>query len=128
MRALAGNYFERGNGEKEAFVVRCEQLKETDIMEYNGNKMTWTEFKKYWADKPTGGWLYDDANPNYSPENKKRIESAWLLAGPIFCQKNSIKYVDYNDAESQKYSSNVHFIFALDESGTMNGYPWSQLM
>ena len=30
-------------------------------MEYNGNKMTWTQFKAYWANKKKGGWLYDDA-------------------------------------------------------------------
>jgi hypothetical protein len=35
-------------------------LQETDIMEYNGNKYTWTQFKQYWANKPTGGWIYDD--------------------------------------------------------------------
>lgn len=43
-------------------------------MEYNGNKMTWTDFKDYWGKKATGGWLYDDATPNnIPPENKKRI-------------------------------------------------------
>ena len=35
-------------------------------MEYNGNKMTWTQFKNYWANKATGGWLYDDATDNLS--------------------------------------------------------------
>ena len=67
MRALAGNYINKRDGKKEAFVVRCEQLKESDIMEYNGTKMTWTEFKDYWAKKPTGGWLYDDANDSLYP-------------------------------------------------------------
>ncbi len=59
MRALAGNYIEN-NGKKEAYVVRCEMLKQTDIMIYNGNSYTWTKFKDYWAKKSTGGWLYDD--------------------------------------------------------------------
>ena len=60
MRALAGNYIENSNGEHEAYVVRCEMLKDTDLMKYNGNHYTWTQFKDYWANKPTGGWLYDD--------------------------------------------------------------------
>ena len=31
-------------------------------MNYNGNTYTWTAFKQYWANKPTGGWHYDDLN------------------------------------------------------------------
>jgi hypothetical protein len=31
-------------------------------MNYNGNKLTWTQFKQYWLNKPTGGWDYDDLN------------------------------------------------------------------
>ena len=30
------------------------------MMQYNGNTYTWTQFKKYWSSKVTGGWLYDD--------------------------------------------------------------------
>ena len=64
--------------------MRCEELKETDIMEYNGNKMTWTQFKSYWAKKKTGGWLYDDASNSCGEKNKK-FEKIWKIAGPIFC-------------------------------------------
>ena len=39
-------------------------------MKYNGTKWTWTQFKDYWAKKPTGGWLYDDADDRFYPENK----------------------------------------------------------
>ena len=35
--------------------------------------MTWTQFKDYWAKKPTGGWLYNDADDRYYPENKRRF-------------------------------------------------------
>ena len=125
MRALAGNYINKG-GKKEAFVARCEDLKPTDIMEYNGKNMTWTEFQEYWKDKPAGAWLYDDAVD--TPENKSRFENAWLLAGPDYCQKNGLEYVDYNQKHSQMLTGGVHFIFALDESGSMGGSPWEELM
>lgn len=72
MRALAGNYIVNSQRKKEAYVVRCDQLEETDIMEYNGNKYTWTEFKDYWAKKPVGGWLYDDTHKDTN-EDKKRF-------------------------------------------------------
>ena len=47
-------------------------MKPTDIMQFNGQK-TWTEFQEYWKNKPTGAWLYDDANDDLYPENKKRF-------------------------------------------------------
>ena len=40
-------------------------------------------------------------------------------------------YVNYNQAESQmaiQEGENIHFIFALDESGSMEGKPWSYLL
>ena len=36
-----------------------------------------------------------------------------------------LEYVDFNDAQNQlNMSEKVHFIFALDESGSMNGSRW----
>ena len=87
MRALAGNYIQRKNGKKEAYVIRCDQLEETDIMQYNGNKYTWTLFKDYWANKPVGGWDYDDTSKKLNEEDKRRFENAWYIAGPIYCKK-----------------------------------------
>lgn len=53
-----------------------------------------------------------------------------MLGGPLFCQKKGIHYVDYNEAEKQKKQpiSKAHFVFALDESGSMNGKPWVDLI
>jgi hypothetical protein len=60
MRGLNGTHIEVGNGVKEASVVRCEAMGETDEMKYNGKKYTWFEFKEYWKAKEQGGWIYDD--------------------------------------------------------------------
>ena len=60
------------------------------MMHYNGNNYTWTQFKDYWAKKPTGGWLYDDLKANYDEKSKKRFENSWILAGPIYCKNNGI--------------------------------------
>ena len=51
MRGLNGIYIRRLNNVKEASVVRCEDMGETDEMEYNGKKYTWFEFKEYWKGK-----------------------------------------------------------------------------
>ena len=45
MRGLNGTYIKRDNDIREASVVRCEQMTETDEMEYNGKKYSWCEFK-----------------------------------------------------------------------------------
>jgi len=45
MRGLNGTHIKVGNGVKEASVIRCEAMGETDEMEYNGKKYTWFEYK-----------------------------------------------------------------------------------
>ena len=44
MRAFAGNYMMK-NGKKEAFVARCDSLKMSYTMKYNGDWMTWKKFQ-----------------------------------------------------------------------------------
>lgn len=68
------------------------------MMEYNGNKYSWTQFKDYWAKKPTGGWLYDDLKDELDEADRRRCQNSWILAGPLYCHKKGIQYVDYNQA------------------------------
>ncbi len=89
MRGLNGTYIEREGNIKEASVIRCEQLGETDLIKYNGQFYTWIQFKDYWKSKKHGGWIYDDANISNNA-NKQRFEDAWATAGPIYCQKNKL--------------------------------------
>ena len=99
-------------------------MKPTDIMEYNGQKMTWTKFQEYWRNKTPGGWLYDDANDEHYPENKTRFQNVWALAGPQYCKNHHLEYVDFNQRQSSMNVEGVHFIFALDESKSMRGQNW----
>lgn len=130
MRGLNGSYLDRPNDVREASVIRCEQLSESDEMKYNGNLMTWIQFKDYWKNKPSDGWLYDDTTLANN-QNQLRFESAWTVAGPIYCAKNGLKYVPFNSADKQKKEASacpVHYIFALDESRSMSGTRWTNLM
>ena len=56
--------------------------------------------------------------------NKDLFEKAWTIAGPIYCQKYGLDFVPYNKVEYQRNvgnaANNVHFIFALDSSGSMS--------
>lgn len=100
-------------------------------MEYNGNRYTWTQFKDYWAKKPTGGWLYDDLKNQLDEVDRRRCQTSWMLAGPLYCHKKGIHYVDYNQAEDQQKQTTIskaHIIFALDESSSMAGLRWANLI
>lgn len=44
MRALGGVKLDNG----EASVLRCEDVQLMSMIEYNGKKMSWKEFKDYW--------------------------------------------------------------------------------
>lgn len=85
--------------------------------------MTWFQFKKYWSDKNPGGWHYTDCLASKNV-NKDLFEKAWTIAGPIYCQKYGLDFVPYNKVEYQRNvgnaANNVHFIFALDSSGSMS--------
>lgn len=85
MRGLNGSHIKVGNGLKEASVVRCELLAETDEVEYNGQRYTWFQFKDYWRSKQHGGWLYDDTILT-KDTRKDSFECAWTIAGPIYCK------------------------------------------
>lgn len=136
MRGLNGTYIEKEGDIREASVMRCEQMVEMDLMKYNGNEWTWLQFKDYWKRKPTGGWIYDDTVKNDRSEfNQHRFEKAWTIAGPIYCERKNLTYVQFNDSENQRIASNskavfgnFHFILALDESASMSGQPWRDLM
>ena len=59
-------------------------------MEYNGKEYTWTQFKDYWANKPVGGWHYDDTINKLNHEDKKHYEYIWEKAGPVYCRKHNL--------------------------------------
>lgn len=51
MRGFNGNYIQRKNNVKEASVIRCEQIKPTDPIKFNGIDYTWMSLKQYWKEK-----------------------------------------------------------------------------
>ena len=97
-------------------------------MEFNGKNMTWKEFQEYWKNKTTGAWHYDDADDTLYSQNKSKFSDAWMLAGPKYCKQHGLEYVDFNQKQNQVMVGGVHFIFALDESSSMGGRQWSDLM
>jgi len=94
MRGLNGTYL-KGTSYREASVIRCENMAEPDQIEYNGKVMTWFEFKKYFSEKNIGGWLYTDCLST-KDLNKDLFETAWTIAGPIYCKKHNLQYVPFN--------------------------------
>lgn len=97
-------------------------------MMYNGAQYTWSAFKQYWKQKPHGAWHFDTTKSN-AKAYKARFERLWAILGPIFCKKQNLKYVEYSMAYAQRQeAASVHYIFALDESGSMRGERWANLL
>ena len=112
-------------GVPEASLTRCEMMKDTDFTDYNGQVMTWGDLKKYEKAKPSG-FCYDDCEDTRE-SNKERSDKIWEVIGPVYCQKNNVKYVPPEMATIQKIekpASKNHYIIALDDSGSMSGSPW----
>ena len=56
---------------------------------------------------------------------------AWTIAGPVYCQNKGYQYVPFNKADIQKQgvtNAPVHYIFALDDSSSMRGSRWNNLI
>jgi hypothetical protein len=93
--------------------------------------MTWKEFKEFWETKTEGSWSFADLAHD---KNKEKFIKAWDLAGEIICKKFEMKYVKSNALDAQKAAMSAtttqptHYIFALDDSGSMYGQKWSDLM
>ena len=54
-----------------------------------------------------------------------------MIAGPLYCKKKGFQFVPFRQVYAQKYeenNSNIHYIFALDDSGSMGGNPWNNLI
>lgn len=129
MRGLNGTYFDRENKIREASVIRCEQLNDTDALQYAGQRYTWAEFKEFKKSKKHGGWLFDEAYKHSNP-HKQRFEDAWTIAGPIYCKKYGLNYVNYNksaDQQKERDLGSVHYIFALNSSNS-NPDRWNDLL
>ena len=41
--------------------MRCEDIKETDILNWENNEITWTAFKDQWSRRDVGAWSFEDA-------------------------------------------------------------------
>ena len=122
MRALGGIKLSND----EASVSRCEDIRNTDIIKFNGNDMTWLNFKKYWSQNENNIWSFDDISQ--TRDNQKlndRFKIAWTLIGEKVCNDfhkgASMKYVAYNqeniDNQINAYIiSPIHYIFLIDSS------------
>ena len=74
--------------------------------------------------------MFDDIS--LTKNTKKQVfEAAWMIAGPIYCKKKGLQFVPFSQVKAQKKeekNSNIHYIFALDASGSMDGHPWNNLI
>ena len=56
------------------------------------------------------------------------FKTAWALVGPEICKRRGLKFVEFNKKEVSQDQPFLHYYFALDESGSMGGRRWRELM
>lgn len=122
---------------QDASVARCEDIEDIDKMQYNGQEMTWMEFKQKMKEQTNNPWIFDDVM--YTRGNlsiKERFKLAWTLIGKRICQErykdSKMKYVEYNQAiiDNQKVKQALpkNYIYMIDSSGSMHGDRWKDLL
>jgi hypothetical protein len=81
-------------------------------------------------EKTIGGWKFNEGNNEDKEKNRKRFMAAWRRAGPLYCKEHQMEYVERNEISliRGKGLENTHFIFLLDESTSMMGEPWRNLL
>ena len=123
IRGIGGTMLEN----KEASVARCEDIEDIDTMQYNGQVMTWMEFKEKWKNDSNNPWLFDDITSSRKDQAvKEKFHFAWTLIGRRICEVNhersGMKYVEYNQVviDRQKAStvrSNPkNYVYMIDSS------------
>ena len=107
----------------DASVIFCEDLADNNIVELNGLKKTWAQFKEDM--KKVNSWdLAQDflSEDSYSNENIIRIKAVWKFIGKKLCENYKMNYIEYNEInlEKQTYSDEeIHYCFVIDSSGSI---------
>jgi hypothetical protein len=132
IRAIGGTMLDN----KEASIVRCEDVEDFDQMYFNGQQMSWAEFKEKMRNQPNNPWSFDDILQTRKDESiKEKFNFAWTLIGERVCKETykdlNMKYVAYNQAtiQNQKVRATkpATFIYLIDSSGSMGGGKWDDL-
>jgi len=132
IRAIGGTMLDNN----EASIARCEDLEDFDKMLFNGQEMTWAEFKEKMQNLPNNPWSFDDLIQTRENESiKEKFNFAWTLIGERVCQEThadmNMKYVPYNQTTiaNQKFkgSKPANYIYMIDSSISMKGENWEDL-
>jgi hypothetical protein len=112
LRGMAGIYYEMNC---EASLLRCENLRDNDVVKFDGKQQLWKKFKERHEE-----WLFADRDTQIL-ENSRHA-ATWDRIGKKLCDhyKNGMKFVTQNSRPLIN-----HFIFVLDHSGSMNYIPTS---
>ena len=123
MRAIGGMKLTNDD----ASVCRCEDIRDTDIIKFNGNDITWLDFKKNCSTDQINSWNFDDIQQTRNDKKlKERFTIAWNIIGKKVCNEMyegaNMKYVAYNqenvDSQINKFNGIAgHYIFVIDSSG-----------
>ena len=90
MRVFGGSYIVK-EGNKQPFLAQCEDMKPTDLIQWNKKQMSWEEFIQ--ESKAAKRWVFDDVKAN--PENQKQFQKLWKKIGPEYCLEKGLQYIEH---------------------------------
>ncbi|KAL4486817.1 hypothetical protein ABPG72_006649 [Tetrahymena utriculariae] len=104
--------------------IMCSDYEENTQIIYQQKCIKWKNFMK-----ENSEWEW-----NFKKENgqtRMQWQKMWKIVGQDICQKHGINYLDRCDIDivnkCKSQVNPIHFIFAFDESGSMNGEKWSNV-
>ena len=106
IRGISGVKLNNG----EASVLRCEDIADNDILQFNGKESTWLEFKQNQEKLLNNPWKFEDTSFNRDKKQQDKFILAWELIGQRICNEKGMNYVKFNQitVEEQQKKLNVN--------------------
>ena len=129
MQAFGGSKYFKDNI---ALLQSCDEINNYDNIRHDGNIINWEIFKltKY------PNWNFDSSNEEEVKKNREKNVMIWNLIGKNLCdiynlppQNIGILFKEATVVPEIIFNiQKIHYIIMLDDSGSMTGRPWKDLM
>jgi hypothetical protein len=102
----------------------CDTMNDSCLIRLSGKIYNWSEFKKLYPE-----WNFDADSLQNASDWANKCNYIWSIIGEYFCSEFGMEYTAIAvDDKSLKSQEPLHFILVLDESWSMSGEKWQELI
>lgn len=101
----------------------CEEMTDEDVIKSGGSSYKWPEFKEL-----NKSWDFDINSQNDINEWRGKCNYIWSKIGKEICSHFTMNFSEVAVSNQKSSTCPLHFIMALDASGSMNGQKWADLI